>query len=62
MAVKITNFAHRTTVDNGASSDIVEPLQEQEMLYKPFPNGESYDDVKARVADFLEFLKQDYVG
>jgi broad specificity phosphatase PhoE len=47
---------------NGASSDIVEPLQEKEMLHKPFPNGESYDDVKTRIADFLKFLKENYDG
>ncbi len=47
---------------NGASSDIVEPMQEEECLEKPFPNGESYEDVKTRVADFLEFLKQNYDG
>jgi broad specificity phosphatase PhoE len=29
---------------------------------KPFPNGESYKDVEARVADFLEFLKENYEG
>lgn len=28
----------------------------------PFPNGESYKDVKKRIADFLEFLKQNYGG
>ncbi len=28
----------------------------------PFPNGESYKDVEARIADFLEFLKQNYNG
>lgn len=47
---------------NGAASEIVEPLQEKEMHHKPFPNGESYDDVKNRVADFLEFLKKNYDG
>ena len=47
---------------NGASSDIVETMQEEECIDKPFPNGESYEDVKARVADFLTFLKQDYDG
>ncbi len=47
---------------NGASSDIVEPMQEEECITKPFPNGESYDDVKARIADFLEFLKANYDG
>lgn len=47
---------------NGASSDIVEPLQEDEALMKPFPDGESYEDVKARVADFLAFLNANYDG
>lgn len=45
---------------NGASSDIVEPMQEEKCIEKPFPEGESYEDVKARIADFLEFLKQNY--
>jgi broad specificity phosphatase PhoE len=47
---------------NGASSDIVEPMQENECITKPFPNGESYEDVKARIADFLDFLKLNYDG
>lgn len=47
---------------NVASSDIVEPMQENECIEKPFPNGESYEDVKKRVANFLEFLKQHYDG
>lgn len=47
---------------NGESSDIIEPMQEDECIEKPFPEGESYEDVKARVADFLEFLKQNYDG
>lgn len=47
---------------NGASSDIVEPMQEDEAITKPFPDGESYEDVKARVADLLAFLKQNYGG
>ncbi len=47
---------------NGASSDIVEPLQEKEMHEKPFPNGESYEDVKHRMEDFLKFLKENYDG
>lgn len=29
---------------------------------KPFPNGESYKDVEKRIADFLDFLKQNYNG
>ncbi len=47
---------------NGASSDIVEPMQEEECLTKPFPNGESYEDVKARISSFLAFLKTNYDG
>lgn len=47
---------------NGASSDIVEPTQEDEAITKPFPEGESYEDVKDRIADFLTFLKQNYDG
>ena len=27
---------------------------------KPFPNGESYKDVEKRIADFLEFLKENH--
>jgi broad specificity phosphatase PhoE len=37
-------------------------MQEEECIEKPFPEGESYEDVKARVAHFLEFLKQHYNG
>ncbi len=46
---------------NGMSSDIVEPLQEQSIEI-PMPNGESYEMVKERIADFLEYLKQNYEG
>lgn len=46
---------------NGKASEIVEPLQEQSIT-KPMPNGESYEDVKKRVADFLEDLRQNYDG
>src|SRR3990167_7044810 len=47
---------------NGASSDIVEPMQEDKAITKPFPDGESYEDVKTRIADFLSFLRQNYEG
>jgi len=46
---------------NAQSSAIVEPMQEKHIVER-FPEGESYEDVKNRVADFLEFLKQDYDG
>lgn len=46
---------------NAKPSEIVEPMQEK-MITEKFPNGESYEDVKARIADFLEFLKENYDG
>ena len=46
---------------NAQSSDIVEPLQEQNIT-KRFPDGESYEDVKERISDFLDFLKKNYDG
>lgn len=46
---------------NAKPSAIVEPMQEQ-YITKRFPEGESYEDVKERIADFLEFLKQNYEG
>lgn len=44
---------------NAQPSNIVEPLQEK-MITERFPEGESYEDVKMRIADFLNFLKQNY--
>lgn len=44
---------------NGKPSDEVEPLQEQSIT-TPMPNGESYEDVKTRIASFLEDLKKNY--
>lgn len=46
---------------NGKPSLIVEPMQEQHIANK-FPNGESYEDVKTRIEDFLRFLKMEYEG
>lgn len=46
---------------NGQPSSIVEPMQEK-MIIERFPEGESYEDVKTRIADFLEFLKKNYDG
>ncbi len=46
---------------NAKPSDIVGPMQEK-MINEKFPNGESYEDVKKRIADFLEFLKKNYDG
>ena len=44
---------------NGKPSVIVEPLQEKH-IEERFPGGESYEDVKLRVADFLDFLRNSY--
>lgn len=46
---------------NAKPSGIVEPLQEKNITNK-FPEGESYEDVKKRISDFLEFLKTNYDG
>src|SRR3989338_2551417 len=46
---------------NGKSSLIVEPMQEKNIT-ESFPEGESCEDVKNRIADFLEFLHQNYDG
>lgn len=46
---------------NGKPSDIVEPLQEQSVM-TPMPNGESYEDVKKRMENFLNDLKEKYDG
>src|SRR3989339_2031948 len=46
---------------NAQPSSIVEPMQEKAITEK-FPNGESYEDVKTRISDFLNFLKQNYDG
>jgi broad specificity phosphatase PhoE len=44
---------------NGKSSEIVEIMQEKNINTR-FPNGESYEDVKLRISDFLDFLKKNY--
>jgi alpha-ribazole phosphatase/probable phosphoglycerate mutase len=44
---------------NGESSSIVEPMQEEHISEK-FSHGESYEDVKKRVKDFLSYLKKNY--
>lgn len=46
---------------NGKDSDLVEPMQEN-AIYTSMPNGESYEDVKKRIDDFLNFVKKDYDG
>ena len=46
---------------NGKDSKIVEPMQEM-AIYTPMPNGESYEQVKARVAAFLDELRRNYDG
>lgn len=46
---------------NGKDSELVEPLQENSIT-TPMPNGESYEDVKARISDFLGYIKSEYDG
>ena len=46
---------------NANPSEIVEPMQE-ENITKKFTDGESYEDVKDRISDFLDFLKKNYDG
>jgi len=46
---------------NTQPSAIVEPMQEKHITER-FSNGESYEDVKNRITDFLEFLKKNYNG
>jgi broad specificity phosphatase PhoE len=46
---------------NAKPSSIVEPMQEK-AISQPFPNGESYEDVRARIKDFLSDLRQNYDG
>lgn len=46
---------------NACPSKIVEPMQEDNIT-KRFLDGESYEDVKRRISDFLGFLKRNYDG
>jgi len=46
---------------NAQPSEIVEPMQEKNITER-FPEGESYEDVKSRIADFLASLKKNYYG
>ncbi|MBI2011161.1 histidine phosphatase family protein [Candidatus Daviesbacteria bacterium] len=46
---------------NGKPTSIVEPLQEENIFHR-FPDGESYEDIKIRIVDFLNFLKENYDG
>jgi broad specificity phosphatase PhoE len=46
---------------NAKPSSIVEPMQEKSIINK-FPEGESYEDIKKRMEDFLRFIKSKYDG
>lgn len=46
---------------NGQPSSLVEPMQEKSVT-TPMPNGESYEMVKQRIKEFLDFLKSEYDG
>ncbi len=45
---------------NGQLSSIVEPKCEYEHIATPFPGGESMNDVKNRIENFLIFLEKSY--
>lgn len=44
---------------NGKDSELVEPIQERS-IHTPMPNGESYEDVKNRIEEFLDFVRVEY--
>ncbi|MFT7616304.1 MAG: broad specificity phosphatase PhoE [Candidatus Woesearchaeota archaeon] len=46
---------------NAKSSEIVEPMQENN-IFQRFPEGESYEDIKKRIREFLDFLKANFDG
>lgn len=46
---------------NGRPSSKVEPYQEQHIT-TPMPNGESYEMVRERIKEFLDYLKENYDG
>jgi broad specificity phosphatase PhoE len=46
---------------NAKPSRVVEPLQEKN-IEERFPEGESYEDVKKRISEFLSDLKEEYEG
>ena len=46
---------------NGKPSEIVEPMQERSVTDK-FPEGESYEDVRIRITDFLDYIRDSYDG
>lgn len=46
---------------NGAP-DVVFKSEMLKYVKTPFPNGESYEDVKARIQDLLVFIKENYDG
>jgi len=44
---------------DGKSKDLV---VYENHIYDAFPNGESLKDVETRIADFIEYLKKEYLG
>ncbi|MFH0856934.1 MAG: histidine phosphatase family protein [bacterium] len=46
---------------NGGPTEIVEPMQEENTINR-FPEGESYEDVKNRMSEFLAEIKKNYDG
>ena len=46
---------------NAYPSEIVEPMQVK-CIRRRFPDGESYEDVKRRIMEFLQYLKENFDG
>ena len=46
---------------NEQSTKIIESIQEK-MINEKFPEGESFENVQLRIADFLDFLRKNYDG
>ncbi|MFA6462272.1 MAG: signal recognition particle-docking protein FtsY [Candidatus Woesearchaeota archaeon] len=46
---------------NANPSEIVEPMQEKNITV-PFPEGESYEDIKKRITEFLNYVYDNYRG
>ena len=46
---------------NACHSKVVEPMQEKKIT-QAFPEGESYEDIKKRIINFLTFLKKNHDG
>jgi len=44
---------------NGKPAEVVEPILEK-IIFERFIEGENFEDIKKRIANFLDFLKKNY--